>query len=350
MAFPSAAGYQNLPNGNWSPTIFSKQAQLMFRKKSVVEDITNSSYFGEIKNFGDAVRIMKEPEIQVTEYKRGEVVTPQDLVDEDFTLIIDKAHKFSFKLDDIEVSMSHLDWMDLASDRAAYVMKDKYDAEVLAYLSGYRYDIMTNSWAANTTPAGTPAESTAGTDEWLAARKLVEADFVTGGSSSESVSVGVKGTFTATPLEVLNRFNRVLDEANVPSEGRWVVIDPYFKEKLLDENSRLVNTDWNRGGGEGLNNGRISADKIRGFRLYESNNLPRIGTGPGTIATAGSSTNYGVIIAGHDSAVATASQINKTENFRDPDSFSDIVRGLQVFGRKILRPESLVRAIWNIAH
>ena len=63
MAFPSAAGYTNLPNGNFSPVIYSKQVQLAFRKSSIAEAITNNDYFGEIANYGDSVRIIKEPEI-----------------------------------------------------------------------------------------------------------------------------------------------------------------------------------------------------------------------------------------------------------------------------------------------
>ena len=59
--------------------------------------------------------------------------------------------------------------------------------------------------------------------------------------------------------------------------------------------------------------------------------------------------NYGVIVAGHSSAVATAEQINKTETYRDPDSFADIVRGMHLYGRKILRPEAIVTAKYNVA-
>ena len=80
-----------------------------------------------------------------------------------------------------------------------------------------------------------------------------------------------------------------------------------------------------------------------------SNNLPSIGTGPATIDTNCSSANYGALIAGHYSAVATASQIEKVESYRDNDSFADIVRGMHLYGRKVLRPEALVRAHYNIA-
>ena len=83
--------------------------------------------------------------------------------------------------------------------------------------------------------------------------------------------------------------------------------------------------------------------------MYSSNNLPSVGTGAGTAGTANQNTNYGVIVAGHDSAVATAEQINKVESYRDPDSFADIVRGMHLYGRKILRPEALVSAKYNVA-
>lgn len=96
MAFPSAPGHGNLPLGNFSPVIYSKKAQLAFRKSSVVQDISNSDYFGEISAFGDSVRIIKEPEISVAAYKRGQQVTAQDLLDEDFTLVIDQSNYFAF--------------------------------------------------------------------------------------------------------------------------------------------------------------------------------------------------------------------------------------------------------------
>ena len=59
--------------------------------------------------------------------------------------------------------------------------------------------------------------------------------------------------------------------------------------------------------------------------------------------------NYGVVVAGQDDAVASAEQINKVENYRDPDSFADIVRGMHLYGRKILRPEALLTVRYNAA-
>ena len=113
MAFSSASGYGNLPNGNFSPIIYSKQVQLAFRKSAVANAITNNDYFGEIANQGDTVKIMKEPEVSVKAYTRGTTILPQDLDDEEFQLTVDKSNYFAFKIDDIEEAHSHIDFMNL---------------------------------------------------------------------------------------------------------------------------------------------------------------------------------------------------------------------------------------------
>ena len=354
MAFKTAAGYGNLPNGNFSPVIYSKKVQSAFRKTSIIEDITNSDYFGEISNFGDTVRIIKEPEITVQEYARGTQVTPQDLDDEDFTLVVDKANYFAFKIDDIEEAHSHVNFESMATDRAGYRLKDQFDQEILGYMSGFKQSAL-NTVAGTARVAadksGTDPVSVAA-DGLLASMLISRASFVSGGATTDSIATHPDGsTGEATPLEILNRMARLLDQQNVDRDNRWVVVDPVFAEQLNDENSKLLNNDF--AGGQNANdilrNGRIISGLIRGFRVYLSNNLPSIGTGPGTIDTNGSSSHFGVVLAGHDSAVATASQIEKVESYRDNDSFADIVRGMHLYGRKILRPEALVRAHYNIA-
>ena len=86
MAFNRASGYNNLPSGNFTPEIFSQKVLKFFRRASVAEDITNTDYAGEIENFGDTVRIIKEPTITVSSYARGSVVNPQDLADDQITM------------------------------------------------------------------------------------------------------------------------------------------------------------------------------------------------------------------------------------------------------------------------
>ena len=353
MAFKTAAGYGNLPNGNFSPVIYSKKVQSAFRKTSIIEDITNSDYFGEISNFGDTVRIIKEPEITVQEYARGTQVTPQDLDDEDFTLVVDKANYFAFKIDDIEEAHSHVNFESMATDRAGYRLKDQFDQEILGYMSGFKQSALhANAGTARVAAdkSGTDPVSVAA-DGLLASMLISRASFVSGGATTDSIATHPDGsTGEATPLEVLNRMARLLDQQNVDRDNRWVVVDPVFAEQLNDENSKLLNNDF--AGGQNANdilrNVRIISGLIRGFRVYLSNNLPSIGTGPGTIDTNGSSSHFGVVLAGHDSAVATASQIEKVESYRDNDSFADIVRGMHLYGRKILRPEALVNAIYNV--
>ena len=357
MAFKTAAGYGNLPNGNFSPVIYSKQVQLAFRKSTVVGSITNSDYFGEISAMGDTVRIIKEPEITVKEYARGAQITPQDLDDEDFTLVVDKANYFAFKMDDIEEAHSHVNFSQLASDRAAYRLADQYDQEVLGYLSGFKQSSISSlAGTANDTVSGSKAVSTAGSDELLTSMKLRKDSFgniTTSSAGDHSIPLAPRmggatsqATATATPLQVIARMGRLLDTQFVDAQGRWLVLHPTFVEILKDEDSRLLNADFGESGG--LRAG-LSVGRIHGFDVYMSNNLPSVGTGPGTSGSDNQNSNYGVIVAGHSSAVATAEQINKTETYRAPDSFADIVRGMHLYGRKILRPEALVTAKYNVA-
>ena len=357
MAFQSAAGHNNLPNGNFSSVIYSKKVQLAFRKSTIAGDVTNSDYFGEISAQGDSVKIIKEPEITVSPYARGTQVNAQDLDDEDFSLVIDKANYFAFKVDDIEEKHSHVNFMDLATNRAAYRLADQYDQEVLGYLSGYKQStVHANADAVNDQVNGTKAVTTAGSDELLTSMKLNKGKFgniTTASAGDHSIPVAARlpgatalPTEYVSPVMLINRMGRLLDQQNVDKAGRWIVIDPVLMEVLQDEDSRFLNADYGDSGA--LRNGLV-INNWNGFRVYVSNNLPQVGGGSATTGVANQNTDYGVIVGGHDSAVATAEQINKTETYRDPDSFADIVRGMHLYGRKILRPEALVTAKYNLA-
>lgn len=369
MAFQKASGYTNLPNGNFSPVIYSQKVQKEFRKSSVVEDITNNDYFGEIASYGDSVKIIKEPEISVSDYARGTAVAAQDLTDTDFSLVIDQANYFMFKIDDIEAAHSHVNFMDLATDRAAYKLRDEFDKEILGYMSGYEIDKNAldgngnansnfGKWIPRSAANGTKADASAGADELLATNKLSAATFGIadiGGTAADGTlhpltSIPLSATVangTVTPLQVLNRIARQMDQANIDTDGRYFVADPVFYEMLMDEDSKFVNADF--GGGDEVRNGRVGNGLVRGFKIYKSNNLPYYGTGAGTVATTGSEQNFGVGVAGHSSCVASAQQLAKTETYRDTGSFADIVRGMQLYGRKILRPEGLFTVNYNVA-
>ena len=354
MAIALASGKSGF-DGNFSPIMYSKQAQIALRKASVISAITNNSYFGEIANQGDVVRIQKEPDVTVNALERKTAITVQDLDDSDFQLTIDKANYFAFKMDDIEDQFSHVDFVSLAADRAAYKMADSIDVDVLAYMTG-----TASTGQYSTAVSGTAQHPTSSelNGEFLKVNQLDMSDMTNITTSASSSTTGdsiplaprlpgatSKGTTTASPLQLIARMARQLDTGNVDSRGRYLVVDPIFMEMLKDEDSRLLNSDF---GGAGLQNGLV-AGNIHGFRVHVSNNLPTDGTGPGTSGTTAQDDNFGVILAGQEEAVATAEQINKVENYRDPDSFADIVRGMHLYGRKILRPQALVSAIYNAA-
>jgi hypothetical protein len=311
MAFGTAPGYGNLPNGAFSPVIYSKKAQIAFRKASVVQAITNTDYMGEISGAGDTVKIIQEPQISVSDYARGVQISAQDLTDSELTLTVDQAKYFAFKVDDIEQKHSHINWESLASNNAGYKLKDAFDTNVLSHIDGQ-----------------VPAAQALGT-------------------SAAIQGIGfVNTTVQMSPLKVLARLGRYLDVLNVPTDGRWLVADPIFWEIAADENNKLLDASvmGENGTNARLSNGMIANKPIRGFKCYVSNNLPVGGTGPTATTSA---TNYGTILAGHMSSTATVEQISKTESYRDPDSFADVVRGLHVFGRKVLRTDAVVKCVWN---
>lgn len=255
----------------------------------------------------------------------------------------------------MEQAHSHINWMSLATDRAGWKLRDQFDAEVLGYMAGFKQSVMGNPADTPRVLAdmpGTKAITTADNDELLASNKLHRGSFLTGGGDN-SVPVAPRfpgaqsrPTDNVSPLTILARMSRNLDLQNVDKAGRWVVIDPVFEELLKDEDSRLINADTAEKGA--LRNGNIGR-QIHGFTVYSSNSLPRVGTGPTTTGATAQNDNYGVIIAGHSGAVATAENITKTETFRSQETFADVVRGLHVYGRKIIRPESLIRVKWNVA-
>ena len=308
MAFQSAAAYGNLPSGNFSPVIYSKKAQLAFRKSSLAQAVTNSEYFGEISNMGDTVNIIQEPTLTVAAYSRGQDLSIQDLADDQLTLTVDQANAYAFKVDDIERKHAHSNWESLASNQAAYQLRDAFDTNILSFMK----TSLTTALTLGTTGSPTPVNYDGGT-----------ADF--------------------SPTQALNRLGRLLDEGNVPYEGRFAVVDPFFLELMRDDASKLISADYTEKGV--LNNGKVVNRPVQGFDIYASNNLPSVGTGPS--ATSGS--NYGWIIAGHTSAVASAEQIMTSEKIRAESTFADVVRGLHVFGRGLLRATALTGIIYNNA-
>jgi len=131
--FAQSSG-SNFAGNNFMPELYSKKVLNFFRKASVAEAITNTDYAGEISAFGDSVKIIKEPVITVDQYERGGAVTATTLTDNEVTLVVDTANAFKFIVDDIESSMSHVNFKEVASSSAAYALRDAFDTGVIAKL------------------------------------------------------------------------------------------------------------------------------------------------------------------------------------------------------------------------
>ena len=329
MAFTTSSGYGNLPSGNFAPEIFSQKVLKFFRRASVAEDITNTDYTGEIENFGDTVKIMKEPTLTVTAYQRGSVINPQDLSDDQITLIVDKANAFAFKIDDIEERHSHINFEALATSSGAYSLKRKFDANILQNLSD---------------AAGIGASAVAGTTLTVTA--------AAGDIGTANAPINVETDDNG--INMMLAMARLLDDQSVPEENRWFVAPPIFYQKAFQAGNKIAEVNITGDGTSPLRNGLAMVGTLAGFRCYKSTALNSTGgtdqvTLTDATATLAVDASENVVLAGHISAMATASHIAKTEVVRSTESFSDVIRGLHVFGRKVLRQEAIVRGVIDFA-
>ena len=325
MAFGTAAGYGNLPSGNFAPQIFSQKVLKFFRRASVAEDITNTDYTGEIENFGDTVNIIKEPTITVSSYTRGSVVNTQNLADDQITLTVDQANAFAFKIDDIEERHSHVNFEALATSSGAFSLKRKYDANVLQALSD--------------------GAGLAGADD-----ASLSGGLTTTNTSLGTASAPINVETDDAGINLMLLMARVLDDQSVPEENRWFVAPPIFYEKMFQAGNKIAEVQVTGDASSNLRNGLATPGTLAGFTCYKSTALNSTGgTYQVTMTGLATDASENIVMAGHISAAATASHIAKTEVVRSTESFSDVVRGLHVFGRKVLRPEALVRGVIDFA-
>lgn len=270
---------------NFIPTIWSARLLRHLDKKHVYANLLNRDYEGEIKNFGDTVKINQIGDVTIKNYQKStDIEAPEELSGEQLMLTIDQAKYFNFGIDDVDAAQVNPKLMDKAMMRAAYGMND-----------------VTDQFAANLLYTGTDAGNVIGTDESPIVPTADDA------------------------YDALVDVSTLLTEANVPMEGRWVVVPAWYHGLLLKDKRFVGNgTDYNKAILEG---GEVGV--AAGFRVSLSNNVPN---------TTG--TKY-KIIAGTNEAGSYAEQILKTEAYRPEKRFSDAVKGLHVYGAKVLQPKCL---------
>lgn len=302
MAFPVAAGSPNY-SGNFIPEIWSGKLVVNFYDATVLSAISNTDYEGEIRNQGDTVNIRTTPAIEIFEYKKGQTLKTTRPESPKIQLVIDKGEYFSCIEDDVDKIQSDIALMDQWSKDASERMKICVDKRVLGDIVG---DIAATNRGA------------------------------TAGRISQNINLGTSSAAVALTkdnvLDYIVDMGTVLDEANAPEDGRYMVIPAKLagmikKSDLRDASLAGDSTSI-------LRNGRMGM--IDRFTLYMSHNLP---------VTAG---KYS-IIAGHKMGLTFASQMTNMESLRSDSTFGTIVRGLQVYGYKVVKPEALALGVVTLS-
>jgi len=304
MSYPVAGGRPDY-SGNFIPEIWSGKLIENFYDATVLAAISNTDYEGEIRQFGDTVNIRTTPEITIRDYVKGQTLSVENPNKEKLQLLIDKGEYFACIEDDIDGIQSDINLMDTWSKDASERMKIKIDQRVLT-------DMLPDIAATN--KGATAGEQSASFDLGTAGSPLT----VTKDGASSTTSV----------IDLIVDMGTVLDEANVPEADRYMVIPA--KLAGLVKKSELKDASLTGDGTSIVRNGRLGM--IDRFTVYVSHNLNV------------SSGNYS-IIAGHKMGFTFASQMTEMETIRSESTFGNIVRGLQVYGYKVVKPEAIAQAV-----
>lgn len=289
---------------HFKPELWSKILLGALQKKLVFAGpmVVNRDYEGEISGPGDTVHITSLSDPTISNYTPNSTLNYQVLTDAGQTLQIDQAKSWSVQIDDVDRRQAMGDMQTWTEGRAAYRIADIADQFIASQYTGLAAANALGSSASPLTP-GLYNPSTAPADFYV---KVV------------------------LPLKVL------LGQQNVPDDGNRYLIVPPWARGLIEQTQAFIAFP-----GAGGDAGQVMQagffGKIGGFNLMESNNaVQTVAGGPGTGVWA--------IQAGHRDAITYAEQIVQTEALRAQATFADLVRGLHVYGAKVIRPEALAVA------
>lgn len=310
--YPGGSGSAIEAGGSYSdtfiPEIWSGKLLEKFYDATVLAAISNTDYEGEIRSQGDTIKIRQRPDITISDYSPDQELAVQRPNATSVDLTIDYAKYFNLVLDDIYSMQSDMDLMSMWAEDSSESMKITIDSEVLA----------------NVVLGGSDAQNR-GTNA---------------GRLSGDINLGVTtnpvGLSPTTIIETIVDFGVVLDEQNVPENGRWIVMPAWacgmIKRSDLKDASLAGDTT------SILRNGRLGM--IDRFEIYMSNLLP-VGT------AGGLASGETAIFAGHNSALTFASQLDKVQTMDSERTFGKLMRGLQVYGVDVIKSESMAEAIVN---
>lgn len=264
------------------PTIWEARLLAHLDKALVYGNLCNRDYEGDIRNYGDTVKINQIGNVEVKDYTKGTPITVDEIDGTPTELHIDQQKYFAFHVDDVDAAQANVNLVDGAMARASYALRDVIDQYIASFHKSAGVKI-----GSSTTPIN-----------------------ITTADAAYGNLVDLKGA---------------LDDANVPSEGRWVVVPSWFYGLMLKDN-RFVAAGTTKTDAV-LGNGYIGS--AAGFNIYQSNNVP---------STSGAKYK---ILAGNNTGISFAQQLIKTEALRESSSFSDLVRGLCVYGAQVVQPNAL---------
>lgn len=270
---------------NFIPQIWSARLLANLDKKLVFGNFFNRDYEGEISQFGDSVVINQMGDITIKDYTGADIDTPEDVTSETQTLQIDKAKYFNFRVKDVDQAQANVELVDRAMARASYAIADAIDVD----LAG----VLVTQKGSNLGTIASPITITVSN----AYDKLVD--------------LGVK-----------------LDEENVERVGRRIALPAWYLG-LLSKDPRFT-TSFNI-----LENGLVEGASVAGFEIYMSNNVVKDTVDP-TIFRISACTTRGGSYAG---------QVTETEAYRPEKNFADAVKGLYVYGRKVVEPKAVVEFV-----
>lgn len=298
MAFPTVAGVPSY-SGTFIPEVWSTKLVDKYYDNTVLSEVSNTTYEGEISNQGDKVIIRTLPTLEIHDYQQGQTLVNQRPESPTIELAIDKGLYWSAIIDDVAAKQSDIDQMNMWAEDAAEQMKIKLDTRVLG-------SIVPDVASAN--------------------------KGATAGAISGSIDLGETGSpISLTRSNVLDQIvfmGQVLDEQNIPESGRFLVM-PYWATTLL-KLSDIKDASLTGDGSSPLRNGRIGM--IDRFTVYNSNLLPRYVDG---------ANNTTHMIAGTKEGLTFATQLTKVDTLKPESTFGEIMRGLLVYGHEVVKPEAL---------
>jgi hypothetical protein len=300
-------------SGTFIPQLWSGKLNAKFYATTVFGEIANTNYEGEIKSMGDTITINNIPSISINDYTIGQNLNYEVPAPNKVDLLIDKAKYFGVNVSDVLEYQAKPQLMSMFTDDAAKQMGITIDRGVL--LGTFNQGAAANKGA-------------------------------TAGVLSSSYNLGTDAapvTLTAAnTVALVTALSSTLDEQNVPDTDRFLVIDPAFRNWLMQ--SPLAQAYVTGDDQSILRNGKIGT--IDRFTIYVSNQLPTAAASQDFLGAAqGGAAKRRAIIAGHKTAITFASQITKTESLQNPNDFGNLVRGLNVYGYKVIKPESLCLAL-----